>query len=167
MNSLYFQYNDCEEREDFKIKEVIDFIKKSNLNRLIIDLRNNKGGDSDVLVPLIHFLREREDEISLIILTGRDTYSSAIINLMSLKNIKNSITLGEIPHGGPTHFQEPKSFILPQTNIELSCSTMIYRSRGYGFTDSFKPKYIVNTKMEDFLSGKDTQMEFIRKYIWK
>jgi len=84
LNSFYFQFNKCIEKENLTITEVVDTFEKSNLINLIIDLRNNKGGDSDILNPLIRFLKKHKNKYKVIVLTGADTYSSAIINLLDL-----------------------------------------------------------------------------------
>jgi hypothetical protein len=165
LKAFYFQYNECHEREDLPISEVINNFKKSDFKVFIIDLRNNKGGDSNVLKPLVIFFKKSPGKYSKIILTGADTYSSAIINLLELSNIPNTISVGEIPHGNPTHYGEVESFILPNSKLKVFTSSKIFRFKGYKLGEAFKPTHIINTRIDDLLGGKDTQIEYLSKIL--
>lgn len=165
LKSFYFQYNECTEMEDLSISEVIKIFKKSSLHNLIIDLRNNKGGDSEVLKPLIEFLRKYKGKYKTFVLTGTDTYSSAVINLIELSDIPNAISIGEIPHGNPTHYGEVEIFILPNSKLKVFSSSKLFKFKGYKLGEPFKPTYIVNTKIQDLLLGKDTQIEYLSNML--
>ncbi len=159
--AFYLQYNNCEEDKNFKMKDIVEKVKESKMSTIIIDLRNNKGGDSDVINPLLEFLKEKEAKYKIIVLTGSDTYSSAILNLLDLSSLRNSISVGEIPHGNPTHYGEIESFSLPNSGFEIFCSSKLFTFDGYELGESFKPTYIVNTEIESLTKGVDQQMEFV------
>lgn len=165
LNAFYFQYNDCEERKDLTIREVIKHFKDSNLTNLIIDLRNNRGGDSDILNPFIKFLERHNGKYKVIVLTGADTYSSATINLLELSSLPNTISVGGIPHGNPTHYGEGASFILPNSGLKIHSSSRTFWFEDYELGETFKPTYIVNTKIEGLMNGKDAQMEYLSKLL--
>lgn len=165
LNAFYFQYNDCAQRDDLKISEIVRSIKDGNFQNIIIDLRNNRGGDSDVLKPLVRFLKNASDVHRLFILVGSNTYSSGMINLLQLSSIKNSVSVGEIPHGNPTHYGEVTSFVLSNSKLKVFLSSKIFRFKGYRLGESFKPTFVVNTKIQDILNGRDIQMEFVRESI--
>ncbi|MCK9369054.1 hypothetical protein M0R04_03775 [Candidatus Dojkabacteria bacterium] len=162
INSYYFQYNSCEILKDYPISKVIEEIKESKCIRVIVDLRNNTGGDSDVLEPLIDFLNLECEKIKTVVLTGSKTYSSAIINLVFLSRIKNSISIGEIPHANPTHFGTTTKFELPNSKLSIQVSTDFLRYRGYKLGEVFTPTYEVNTTIGDYEKGVDTQMKFLK-----
>ncbi len=165
LNAFYFQFNECIEKEDLTIIEVVEAFKKSNLPNLIIDLRNNKGGDSEVLNPLKRFLKKHKNKYKVIAITGADTYSSAIINLLELSNLPNTISVGEVPHGNPTHYGEIESFVLPNSQLKIFTSSKIFKFKGYKLGETFKPTYIVPTRIQDLIQGKDTQMEYLSKIL--
>jgi hypothetical protein len=58
---LYIKYNYCREDENKKIStkitEIIDFIEKNSICKITIDLRNNLGGDSRLLEPLLCYIK--------------------------------------------------------------------------------------------------------------
>lgn len=165
IKAFYFQYNSCEEREDLKIEEVVNKIKDSDLKNLIVDLRNNRGGNSDILKPLVTYIQKSGSQYKTFILTGTDTYSSGIINLLELSNTPNAISIGEIPHGNPTHYGEVESFTLLNSGLRIFTSSTIFRFKGYRLGESFRPTHIENTQIEDLLNGKDTQIEYLKKLL--
>ena len=156
---FFLQYNKCEEDKDFDLRKIIDKFEQSKMSTLVIDLRNNTGGDSDILEPLLNYLRKNGTRFKKIILTGLDTYSSAIINLLELSSLSNTISLGEIPHGNPTHYGEVKSFVLPNSGLQVFCSSKLFSSVGYDLGESFKPNHIISNDMESLRKGIDKQME--------
>jgi len=165
LNAFYFQFNECIEKGDLTITEVVGAFEKSNLFNLIIDLRNNTGGDSDVLNPLKRFLKKHKNKYKVIVLTSADTYSSAIINLLELSNLPNTISVGEVPHGNPTHYGEVESFILPNSQLKIFTSSKIFKFKDYKLGETFKPTYIVPTQIQDLIQGKDTQMEYLSEIL--
>lgn len=165
--AFYFQYNDCAEIEDLKILDIVREIRDGCFENIVIDLRNNRGGDSDVLKPLVRFLKNASGVHRLFILVGSNTYSSGMINLLQLSSIKNSVSVGEIPHGNPTHYGEVTSFVLPNSKLRVYTSSKIFRFKGYRLGDSFKPTYLVNTGIDDMLNGEDVQMNFVQDMISK
>jgi len=162
---VYLQYNECEEREDYKMSQVVRDIKNFNREKLIIDLRNNKGGDSDVLNPLLNYIRKEQNKIEIFVLTGVDTYSSAIYNLVQLSRLKNVITLGDIPHGNPTHYGQVESFVLPNSKLRIFTSTRIFKFRGYKLGETFLPQYLVSHVSTELLNGKDMQFRYLQENL--
>jgi hypothetical protein len=165
LDAVYLQYNNCEERKDYTMSQVVRDIKSFNAKKLIIDLRNNKGGDSEVLDPLLDYIKKNGNEIKTFPLVGADTYSSAIINLLDLSKLPNTISVGEIPHGNPTHYGEVKSFELPNSKLRIFTSTKIFTFEGYELGESFKPDYIVPHVPKEFFRGKDVQFRYLRKNL--
>jgi len=160
-DAFYFQYNECEEDSDYPISKVIKEIEGSKLGKVIIDLRFNKGGDSEVLQPLIEYLKEKD--MKVIVFTGQDTYSSAIMNTIRLSRIKGSISIGDIPHGSPTHYGQYMKVRLPNTGLEVKISTKYFKYDGYELGDVFKPMYEVKQSIGEYMDGKDGCMEVAKK----
>lgn len=165
--TFYFQYNSCEENDYPTVFDVIKEISELKPRNVIVDLRNNKGGDSDILEPLIEYLETMSAEIRTIIFIGPDTYSSAIINLLSLNKIKNSISIGGIPHGSPTHFGETDKFTLKNTGLTIQTSTKIFEYKGYDHGDVFIPTYEARQTIDDYKRGLDLEMALFKKLFIK
>ncbi|MGI5898134.1 MAG: S41 family peptidase [Candidatus Dojkabacteria bacterium] len=165
LDTTYFQYNECEKREDYKMSEVVRDIKKYNRKNLIIDLRDNMGGDSDLLDPLTRYIKRNKNNIKVYVLVNVKTYSSAIYNLVQLAILKNVVTLGEIPHGNPTHYGQPRSFTLPNSKIQVFVSTKIFIFKNYKLGESFKPDIMVSPFPYELLNGKDTLFKYLIENI--
>lgn len=59
---LYFHYQDCSEQNDKPFEtfnnELWEFIKAEKPQKIIVDLRNNSGGNSAILRPFLNKLNE-------------------------------------------------------------------------------------------------------------
>ena len=148
------------------MNQVVKDIESYNISNLIIDLRNNRGGDSDVLNPLLRYVKREQDNIRTFVLVGTDTYSSAIYNLIQLTRFKNITTLGDIPHGNPTHYGQVRSFELPHSKIKVFTSTRTFTFKEYRLGQVFKPSYIVKQIPEELFAGKDTQFSFLKRNLF-
>ena len=90
---MYLDYSSCQEDYPGQMLEFVNTIseeaKKNNITNFIVDIRNNSGGNSEIIKPLIEFLKDKK----VITLTGRYVFSSGRFALCDLVNI-GSITLG-------------------------------------------------------------------------
>ncbi|MEA3357426.1 MAG: S41 family peptidase [Patescibacteria group bacterium] len=158
--SLYLQYNSCKEKTNLKIKDIVKNTNWEIFNWFVIDFRNNSGGDSDVLLPLISHLKSLSKKIRIVLLVSEKTFSSAIINTIALKHLSRSVSIGSKPHGSPTHFGELDDFILPNSELQIEVSTKLFVEEDYKFGESFIPDITVETPIHDYLKGIDTQWRY-------
>ncbi|MGL5648101.1 MAG: peptidase S41, partial [Clostridium sp.] len=133
-DELYIKYNSC--REDGveslseKINKTIDCILKNNTSKVTIDLRNNLGGDSTLIRPLIDFLKGNEEinkKENLKVIIGRETFSSALLNAYEFKFSTNAEIIGEPSGGKPNCYGEILKFTLPNSKFIVSYSTKYYK----------------------------------------
>ncbi|MBU3089422.1 peptidase S41 [Clostridium gasigenes] len=166
---LYFKYNSCrdvleESIEDFT-KNIIKFMEKNNVNKLVVDLRNNTGGDSRLLEPFIKYVQEN-DKINkfgkLFIVIGRDTFSSALLNAFSFKNNTNATLIGEPTGGKPNCYGEIEKFNLPNSKFLITYSTEYYNLIEDDNSDSLLPDINVEVGIYDFINGKDPVLEYFK-----
>lgn len=163
-STYYFVYNSCEEIEGYNISRVVEDLERLKFKNIIIDLRNNTGGDSDVLKPLIDFLEREKENLRVFVFVGIDTYPSGIINLMEIMEIGGSISIGEIPHGCPSHFGETKKIILPNSKLEIQISTKEFLFDGYEIGDVFLPEHNVQRRISDYVKNTDPFMGVFKIY---
>jgi hypothetical protein len=155
---LYIKYNSC--REDSiplkdKITNTIKFIEKNNISNITLDLRNNLGGDSLLLSPLVEYLKNnyninKNENLNVII--GRETFSSALLNAYELKNKCNAILIGEPTGGKPNCYGEILRFNLPNSKFSVSYSTKYYKLIENDNIDALYPDKIVEESIEDYLN---------------
>jgi hypothetical protein len=158
--TVYFRYNQCVNNPKNPFPKFADDLKKMlaqpGVNRLIIDLRNNGGGDSAILDPFIGWLKSSRfnRKGSLYVLIGRPTFSSAILNAARLKNETAATLAGEPTGGKPNHFGEVKGFELPNSRIVVSYSTKHFHPFKED-TPTIVPDVLVEPASEDYLKGMD------------
>jgi len=154
--SLYIKYNSCREDEislKDKINSTINFIENNNINCITIDLRNNLGGDSTLLEPLVQYLKKNKDinkKRNLNVIIGRETFSSALLNAYELKNQCNAILIGEPTGGKPNCYGEILRFNLPNSKFNVSYSTRYYKLIEDDSMDALYPDKIVEETIDDF-----------------
>lgn len=164
-------------REDFK--KAFDEIRK--LPYLIIDVRNNGGGDSRIGRDICKFLVRQEQEHCLggsiivpdaesykgkiFFLTSTFTFSAAESFTIDMKESGNAILIGE-PTGGDTG-NGPKVFCTKH-GISFCVPTRMPKKSPKGFPlegIGVPPHYRVSQTVEDFMKGEDTQLNFVLHLI--
>lgn len=168
--TVYVLYNSCRMMKDklFKdfVKEVFEHADKYPVEKFVVDLRNNGGGNSIIFYPLLKRLKEHEklnQTDKLFVIVGRRTFSSAVLNALQMKNRTNATFAGEPSGGKPNHFGEIKYFKLPNSGLFVSYSTK-YFSYSEEDTDAIYPDIPVELTIEDYLNNRDPVLEKILKH---
>lgn len=163
---LYFKYNSC--KEDMKkpfnafSQEMLNILDSHTVNKLVIDLRNNGGGNSSILEPFINKIKKKNinSKDKLFVIVGRETFSSAVLNSIYLRNETNATFVGEETGGKPNSLGEVRSFKLPNSKIEVSYSTKEFKESKVD-TPSFIPDKVIESSINDYESKKDPVLNFI------
>ena len=166
-NIVYVKYNACSNIEGYSFsdftKDVFEVVDQKNPDKLIIDLRDNGGGNSIIFNSFLKAIKQREDlnvEGKVYVIIGRETFSSAILNAMDLRNETNAILVGEATGGQPNHFGEVKEIYLSNTDIHIYYSSNYFKTTNEE-VDSIYPDKEVILKSSSFFEGKDDFLEFI------
>ncbi len=159
---LFIQYNVCAQAPDLSMEDFAQTLREQTSaappEKILIDMRHNTGGDSNVITPLLALLGEYAEKGSeLYCLTGSETFSSGVMNVLDLKEIGACI-VGEST-GGVMGFGELKTIRLSDGS-RLYCSTKDF-SQHYGFHDAVDPDVPVVQTVEDFLAGTDSVVSYI------
>jgi C-terminal processing protease CtpA/Prc len=132
------------------------------VDRTVVDLRFNAGGDSRVVKPLIDGLKSRKSlsaEGHLYALIGPITYSSGMMAAMDFKDELHAVLVGEPTGGKPNSFGEVKRATLPNSNLTIYYPTKYFRPISDGDPESIMPDVTVRLTLEDFLAGRDPVLE--------
>jgi Peptidase family S41 len=118
-------YNGLAEQADALLQQ----LDAENPRRLIIDLRDNTGGDFNLGRALVEEIRNRpwlnEDGV-LYVLIGRKTFSAAMTNAVDFRTTTSAILVGEPVGAAPNNWQEVRRFNLPNSGLSVSVSTLYY-----------------------------------------
>ena len=165
--TLYIQFNQCMDQPGRETaSEFTSRLKEEtaslNLNRCIIDLRNNDGG-SPVWIDLLQFLRERQDINrygSLFVLIGRRPFSSAVVFATRLQLQTNAIFVGEATGQGPVFYSRPGLIELPHSRLPFSVSReLTVAGIPFDHRPAIEPDIPVTYLITDFLNGNDPVLD--------
>lgn len=167
-NTLYFKYNLCKEMGDESVQtfgeRLLRAIRDNKTEKLVIDMRNNTGGNSTLLDSFIDALAKC-DHINqpgkIFVIIGRDTFSSALLNVYSLKNKTRAILVGEPTGGKPNCYGEVKRIKLEQSCFRISYSTQYYHLIEDDLMPSLFPDVQKEYSIQDYIGFSDPCMEHI------
>ena len=132
--TLYIQYNKCMDDPsrlfaDFS-KELFQFADAHSIQRTIVDLRFNQGGNSNVIKPLESGLKSRKAlsaQGHLIALIGPSTFSSGLLAAMDFGSDLHAILIGEPTGEKPNSYGEIKILTLPNSQLRMTYCTKFFR----------------------------------------
>lgn len=170
-DTLYFQYNLVlpEDRSGVTFAGFVDVlrqeIERDDIEGLIIDVRNNGGGDNTTYAPLFAMLdrlRSEETLPNLYAIIGRVTFSAAINFAVDLQNRYDVTFVGEPTGGSPNQFGDPEYVTLPNSGITVRISTKYWNKGGDGDTRlALEPDVAVEQSASDYFAGKDRALETV------
>jgi hypothetical protein len=165
--TLYFKYNTCRNMPGLTVQKftegLLEFMDSHPVLRLVVDLRNNGGGNSSLLMPFITALKERKQinqKGRLYVVVGRQTFSSAVLNVLAFQNGTEAVFVGEPTGGKPNHFGEVRGFVLKNSKIGIQYSTK-YFIHSKEETASFDPDVLIKPSLKDYLEYRDPVLEYI------
>ena len=158
--TLYFAYNVCAEQTGMPFAQFNNQLwaafDAKPVEHFVIDVRNNTGGNSAVLDP---FLASRTARVSRffgakpVVIIGRRTYSSAIINAIAIRQASATL-VGEPSGGSPNSYGEVKTLMLPNSQLNVSYSTRYFSFPGYP-AGSLVPDVAVPIYSSDWFARHD------------
>ena len=161
---IYFQYNKCIDYnfDDFS-NGLIEQIRQNDTEKLIIDLRNNTGGNSSLMRELAIKLG-KIDKIKgkIFVITGKKTFSSGLLAVMDLKKITEAMVYGEPTGSNVNHYGDIQQLILPHSKLQIIYSTKYFHISDE-YKDSFIPDVTIVQSFEHYMEGIDDAYEAIRK----
>jgi C-terminal processing protease CtpA/Prc len=164
---LYLKYNACSEDEkvgrleDFN-NEVLSFMQNNQVDKFVIDMRNNSGGGENRLNEIIEGIKNSNlnDKKRFFVIVGRPTFSAAIIDAVKWRNETNATFIGEPTSGKPNHYGAVKNFSLPNSNLKIQYSTT-YAKTSNDERDSFIPDKTMELSIDDYVNKKDPVLDYI------
>ncbi len=168
-NALYIKYNKCANASDLSFNSftnnIKDYLASHQVDKVIVDLRNNGGGNSMIINPLLSYLQGSSFNQTgkLFVVTNRGTFSSALLNSISFKQGTNCILVGEPTGGKPNSYGEVLTFALPNSGITVQYCTKYFKMMNNDPVSLF-PDYDIEISEQDFVNCKDPVLDFILKY---
>jgi hypothetical protein len=116
--------------EDFtqRLLEAIDSVRA---DRLIVDLRLNRGGNGVLLRPLVSGILKRpnvNERGKLLVLIGRSTWSAAQLLLDDLQKYADVTFVGEPSASTGNHYGDSRRITLPNSGITVRAATVYWQA---------------------------------------
>jgi tetratricopeptide (TPR) repeat protein len=170
--TLYFQFNLVVNSQTETLQQFLDrlfkFIDDRGIEKLIIDMRWNNGGNTLLMQPLINGLIQREklnQTGKLFVIVGRYTYSAAINVAAALNANTNAILVGEPTPTGPNFIGESNIITLPYSKLRVSISDLYWQNTWTMDTRTWlAPLLYVPVTFEAYKTKRDPALETIIAY---
>ncbi len=164
---LFIQYNQCAEdpnqsMKDF-VKELEPLLKESRY--CVVDLRYNSGGNASILQPLITSLKAYNNKGNrLYTFIGQDTFSSGILNAISLQKEAKAILIGGATGGSANGYGEVRSFQLPHSGLSVFYCIKYFEPTDLGI-NPLMPDITVTHTLTDFVNGVDPELKALEELL--
>ncbi len=166
---LYFQFNQVQDAENESLSQFskrLDGVLSAMKPRLlIIDVRHNNGGNKDFLRPLIDVIKkyERSDSAaSIVVITGRNTFSAAQVFIALLDAETKALFAGE-PSGSSPNFvgEEGNMFKLPWSGTMGNISYRYHENIPGDTRQWIEPDFPVTLSSTAYFENQDPVMMFL------
>jgi len=170
--TVYFQYNNVINDKAETLAAFTDrlfkFIGESPVEKLVIDMRWNNGGNTFLNHPLLLALM-RNEKINqrgrLFVIIGRKTFSAAQNSATFFERFTNAIFVGEPSGSSPNFIGEETPFTLPYSKINVNISNLYWASSSpLDFRTWIAPTLYTPPTFEAYKSNRDPAMEVILSY---
>jgi hypothetical protein len=145
-------------------------IEEEEVDKIIIDLRSNSGGNSEILNPftkrLKNYIKENPD-VKIYTLVGRNTFSSGMFAIYRIKEAApEAISVGEPTGGALDCYGEVKSMELPNSQLPISYSTKFFEfSKSFSYKNdgvgTFLPDIAIQPTIEDYVNDTDAVLSYV------
>src|ERR1035438_7154238 len=159
-HTVYLAYNRCTEMPDLSfagfLDQVLAFIRQQPVDRVVVDLRNNTGGDSQVIQPLLNELSRNADlRRKMTAIIGQATFLRGVMAAAALAYQFGIPLIGQ-PSGGSTDlFGNVVQFSLPNSGLVVACSTRFFIAYPGYTANSLRPDVPVPMSSADYFARHD------------
>ena len=145
-------------------RKLFQLVDEHPTKRLVIDLRQNGGGDFFVgrkhLIEPVKARPAINQKGKLFVLVGRRTFSAAMVNAIDFRKDTQAILVGEPIGERPNSYSENDEMTLPNSRVVVSYSTRYYR-----FLDEDVPAVVPDQRIDpswvDFKAGRDPVLDWV------
>lgn len=159
-------------------KRSLGELQSAAVDKIVVDLRFNTGGDLSIGRPFIERLAAlaKERKTKVYVITGRATFSAGLFHALQLRQEVSAILVGE-PVGDELDFwSEGGNLLTPNSRLSLhyadrfhSMSSVARPEFGqYLVTDTdlgvtnVKPDILVRMSARDYFAGRDPDLQAVR-----
>jgi len=170
--SLYVQFNHVENKDDDTVEEfsarLLRFVDDNQVDRFILDLRLNRGGNGELNLPLLLTIirsRKIDQQGKLFTIIGRCTWSAAQFLADELEKYTNTLFVGEPTGGKLNSYGDSHRIILPNSGIAVRVSTLWWQEDERDTRVWTAPDITAEMSMDDYTANTDPALNAILAYV--
>jgi hypothetical protein len=162
--TLVIQQNEVSGGIADQTRAILARVGEGGISRVVLDLRNNGGGDNTTLLPLETLLRDPAVDRPgrLFVLIGRNTFSAAANLATDLEVETSAIFVGEAMGGSPNLYGDTRRIDLPYGNQTVFMATRYWeRSTPDDERITIEPDLVSELSAADYFAGRDPALQTI------
>lgn len=137
-------------------RAVLKAAKAKRLRGIVVDLRNNPGGDNHTYVELLGALRRVASTKRVVVIISRTTFSAAENFATELERVAHPIFVGEPSGGSPNLYGDVRETLLPASGVVLRVARIYWeKSTPDDPRVTIEPQVPVGLSSTDFFAGRD------------
>ena len=160
---VYLAYNTTTVDTSGVAGRVVRLASKPKVRRVVVDLRNNRGGDNRTYSPLLHALKGlARKHKKLVVLAGRATFSAAANFMGDLEAATRYLLVGENSGGAPNLYGDVEPLDLPKSGLRVEIATTWWVKSRLGANDprvTFHPDVVVAATGRSWFAGHDPALK--------
>lgn len=169
---VYAQVNEVNDKPDETLadfsKRLLSFVEANDVDRLVLDLRLDRGGNGGLLRPFVLGLIKSKinQRGRLFVLMGRSTWSAAQFFLNRLEEYTEVIFVGEPSGSKGNAYGDSRPITLP--NSQLTARVSIYYWQDWHPRDArpwTAPHVTAELSSEDYRAGQDPALKAVLAYV--
>lgn len=172
--TVYVQYNGVANKTDESLadfcKRLFEFVDAHPVERFVLDMRNNGGGNNYLNRPLLlGILKSKLDQRGkLFTIIGRRTFSAAQNLINELDKYSNTIFVGEPTGENVNFYGDPARIELPNSGIVIRASSLWWQNMDPRDRRQWTgPHVAAELTSEDYRTNTDPAMKAIMAYAPK
>ena len=149
-------------------KKVFEFIEKNDVERLVLDVRLNGGGNNYKNKPVVAGIIESKkinQPGKLFVITGRRTFSACQNLVNELHNYTNAVFVGEPTSENINFYGDTRRVELPKTKIPVNLSFAWWQDKPQWENDDWlAPQLAIDMSFDEYRTNKDPMLEACLKF---
>lgn len=161
--AVYIKFDSYPSFEDMQVfvQNLLQYIETNAFENIVIDMRENGGGDLYVGVVLAHALN-LADSISwndgVYVMCSNVTFSAGTSNVALFRQLLNAKIIGQPTGSNPTGYQDMDQFELPNSKLIVTYSKRKFRLSEKN-VQGVQPDLMINYNWNDYKNNKDTMLD--------
>jgi tetratricopeptide (TPR) repeat protein len=148
-------------------KKTFDFADTNPVDKFVLDLRDNQGGNNVLNKPLVLGLIKGKfnERGKLFVIIGRRTFSAAQLLVNDIEKYTNAIFVGEPTGSSPNLYGDPIVMTLPNSKMAFRVSTLWHQIDPNDRRVFTSPEIFATVSASDHRNNLDPMLQAVMEYV--